>query len=80
MAARAVDGVYDSDPKLNPEAKKFDTLPMKEVVEKQLGIMDLAAAVLCMENKMPMKVFGLQETDSIIHAVKGTTNGTVLTV
>ncbi len=80
LAARAVDGVYDSDPKLNPEAKKFDTLPMKEVVEKQLGIMDLAAAVLCMENKMPMKVFGLQETDSIIHAVKGTTNGTVLTV
>ena len=80
LAARAVDGVYDSDPKLNPEAKKFDTLPMKEVVEKQLGIMDLAAAVLCRENKMPMKVFGLQETDSIIHAVKGTTNGTVLTV
>lgn len=80
LAARAVDGVYDSDPKLNPEAKKFDTLPMKEVVEKQLGVMDLAAAVLCMENKMPMKVFGLQETDSIIHAVKGTTNGTVLTV
>ena len=80
LAARAVDGVYDSDPKLNPEAKKFDTLPMKEVVEKQLGVMDLAAAVLCMENKMPMKVFWLQETDSIIHAVKGTTNGTVLTV
>lgn len=80
LAARAVDGVYDSDPKLNPEAKKFDTLPMKEVVEKQLGVMDLAAAVLCMENKMPMKVFGLQETDSIIHAVKGTTNGTILTV
>ncbi|MBO5278280.1 MAG: UMP kinase [Lachnospiraceae bacterium] len=80
LAAKAVDGVYDSDPKVNPDAKKFDTLPMKEVVEKQLGVMDLAAAVLCMENKMPMKIFALQEKDSIVNAVKGTAGGTVITV
>lgn len=80
LAAKAIDGVYDSDPKVNPNAKKYDTLPMREVVEKQLGVMDLAAAVLCMENKMPMKIFGLQEEDSIIKAVKGSAGGTVITV
>lgn len=80
LAARAVDGVYDSDPKLNKDAKKYDTIPIKEVVEKQLGIMDLAAAVLCMENKMPMTIFGLNEENSIINTVKGKSNGTVITV
>lgn len=79
LAARAVDGVYDSDPKENPDAKKFDTISMSEVVEKKLGIMDLAAAVMCMENKMPMKVFGLQEENSIVNAVKGNAGGTVIT-
>lgn len=80
LSARAVDGVYDSDPKLNKDAKKFDTIPIKEVVDKQLGVMDLAAAVLCMENKMPMTIFGLNEEDSIINTVKGNSNGTVITV
>lgn len=80
LSARAVDGVYDSDPKLNKDAKKYDTIPIKEVVDKQLGVMDLAAAVLCMENKMPMTIFGLNEEDSIINTVKGNSNGTVITV
>lgn len=80
LSARAVDGVYDSDPKLNPNAKKYDTIPIKEVVEKQLGVMDLAAAVLCMENKMPMTIFGLNGENSIINTVKGHSNGTVITV
>lgn len=80
LAAKAVDGVYDSDPKLNPEAKKYDTLSMSEVVSKQLGVMDLAAAVLCMENKVPMKVFGLNEKNSIINAVNDNTMGTMVTV
>jgi uridylate kinase len=80
LSARAVDGVYDSDPKLNPNAKKYDTIPIKEVVDKQLGVMDLAAAVLCMENKMPMTIFGLNEKDSIINTVKGHSNGTIITV
>jgi len=80
LSARAVDGVYDSDPKLNPNAKKYDTIPIKEVVEKQLGVMDLAAAVLCMENKMPMTIFGLNGENSIINTVKGHSNGTVITI
>ncbi len=80
LSARAVDGVYDSDPKLNKDAKKFDTIPIKEVVDKQLGVMDLAAAVLCMENKMPMTIFGLNEENGIINTVRGNSNGTVITV
>lgn len=80
LSARAVDGVYDSDPKLNKDAKKYDTIPIKEVVEKQLGVMDLAAAVLCMENKMPMTIFGLNEENSIMNTVRGNSNGTVITV
>ena len=80
LSARAVDGVYDSDPKLNKDAKKYDTIPIKKVVDKQLGVMDLAAAVLCMENKMPMTIFGLNEEKSIINTVKGKSNGTVITV
>ena len=80
LSARAVDGVYDYDPKLNKDAKKFDTIPIKEVVDKQLGVMDLAAAVLCMENKMPMTIFGLNEENSIINTVRGNSNGTVITV
>jgi uridylate kinase len=80
LSARAVDGVYDSDPKRNPNAKKYDTITIKEVVDKQLGVMDLAAAVLCMENKMPMTIFGLNEENSIINTVKGKSKGTVITV
>jgi len=80
LAAKAVDGVYDSDPRKNPYAKKYDTLSMEEVIKRHLGVMDLAAAVLCMENKMPMKVFGLNEENSIVQAVNGELKGTLITV
>lgn len=80
LSARAVDGVYDSDPKINRNAKKYDTIPIQEVVERRLGVMDLAAAALCMENKMPMTIFGLNEKDSIINAAGGRSGGTVITV
>ena len=70
LSARAVDGVYDSDPKLNKDAKKFDTISIIEVIDRKLGVMDLAAAVLCMENKMPMTIFGLNEENSIINTVR----------
>ncbi len=80
LSARAVDGVYDADPKVHKDAKKYDTIPIKEVVDKQLGVMDLAAAVLCMENRMPMTIFGLNEDNSIINTVKGKSSGTVITV
>jgi len=80
LSARAVDGVYDSDPKLNKDAKKFDTISIIEVIDRKLGVMDLAAAVLCMENKMPMTIFGLNQENSIINTVRGNSNGTVITV
>ena len=80
LSARAVDGVCETDPKINKDAKKYDTIPIREVVDRQLGVMDLAAAVLCMENRMPMTIFGLNEENSIINTVKGNSNGTVITV
>lgn len=79
LAAKAVDGVYDSDPAVNPEAKKFDSMKISDVVDKRLGVMDLAAAVLCMENKMPMYLFGLNEENSILNAARGTSHGTMIT-
>lgn len=80
LAAKSIDGVYDADPAVNPEARKYDTMAMSDIVDQKLGVVDLAAAVLCMENKMPMCVFGLNEENSIINAAGGTSTGTVITV
>ena len=80
LLAKAIDGIYDSDPKINPEAKKYDTISINEVVEKKLGVIDLTASVMCMENKMPLMVFGLEEENSIVNALSGKFNGTVVTV
>ena len=80
LLAKAIDGVYDSDPKKNPEAKKYDTVTIQEVIDKQLQVVDLTASVLCMENKMPMAVFGLNEENSIAKAMKGQITGTMVTV
>ena len=80
LLAKAIDGIYDSDPKLNPEAKKYDTISINEVVEKKLGVIDMTASVMCMENKMPMLVFGLNEENSIVETMKGTFTGTKVTV
>ena len=52
LLAKAIDGVYDSDPKLNPEAKKYDTISIQEVIDKQLAVVDLTASIMCMEHKM----------------------------
>lgn len=80
LLAKAIDGVYDSDPKINPAAKKYDTLPIQEVVDKKLGVIDMTASVMCMENKMPLMVFGLNEKDSIVNALSGKFNGTIVSV
>jgi len=80
LLAKAVDGVYDSDPKKNPDAKKIDQISIAEVVEKKLMVVDLTASIMAMENRMPMLVFGLNEKNSIINAVNGATNGTRITV
>lgn len=80
LLAKAIDGVYDSDPKTNPDAKRYDVLSIQEVVDKQLAVVDLTASIMCMENKMPMYVFGLNEEDSIVKAMSGEFNGTKVTV
>lgn len=80
LLAKAIDGVYDSDPKSNPDAKKYDCLTINEVVEKKLGVIDMTASVMCMENNMPLMVFGLNEENSIVNALSGNFNGTLVTV
>ena len=80
LLAKAIDGVYDSDPKLNPDAKKYDSISITDVVDKHLGVIDMTASVMCMENKMPLMVFGLNEKDSIVNALSGKFNGTIVTV
>ena len=80
LLAKAIDGIYDSDPKINPQAKKYDKISIQEVVDKQLGVIDMTASVMCMENKMPLMVFGLNEDNSILNAMTGKFNGTVVTV
>lgn len=79
LLAKAIDGVYDSDPKLNPDAKKYDTISIEEVIEKQLAVVDLTASIMCMEHKMPMAVFSLNEKDAIADAMQGKINGTIVT-
>jgi uridylate kinase len=80
LLAKAVDGIYDSDPKTNPNAAKYDEISIEEVVAKKLAAMDLTASIMCMEQKMPMLVFALDEKDSIINAVHGKFVGTKVTV
>ena len=80
LLAKAVDGIYDSDPKVNPDAKKYDEISIDEVVAKKLAAMDLTASIMCMEQKMPMLVFGLNEKDSIVNTVHGKSSGTKVTV
>ena len=76
LLAKAVDGIYDSD----PDAKKYDEISIDEVVAKKLAAMDLTASIMCMEQKMPMLVFGLDEKDSIVNTVHGKFSGTKVTV
>ncbi len=80
LLAKAVDGIYDSDPKTNPDAVKYDEISIDEVVAKKLAAMDLTASIMCMEQKMPMLVFALEEENSIVNAVRGKFSGTRVTV
>lgn len=80
LLAKAVDGVYDSDPKTNPAAIKYDRVSIDEVIEKKLAVVDLTASIMCMEQKMPMAVFGLNEENSIARALAGDITGTYVTV
>lgn len=80
LLAKAVDGVYDSDPRSNPDAKKYDEVSISEVIEKNLQVVDLTASILARDNKMPMWVFALHEENSIVNTIKGKFNGTKVTV
>lgn len=80
LLAKAIDGIYDSDPKTNPEAVKFDEISIEEVVSRKLQAMDLTASIMCLEQRMPMLVFDLKEENSIINAVHGEFSGTKVTV
>lgn len=80
LFAKNIDGVYDSDPAVNPNAKKFDEIPCKDIVEKNLKVIDIAAANLCYEQKIPVEIFGLAEKNSIVRAANGEKIGTTVTV
>ena len=79
MAKNGVDGVYDSDPKKNPNAKKFDTLNYMDVLNKGLQVMDSTAISMCMDNDIDLIVFNMNERGNILKAIQKTVNGTVIT-
>ncbi len=78
LLAKKVDGVYDMDPHIYPEAKKFETLSYIDVLKLGLKVMDSTATSLCMDNKIPIKVFGLDEPENIIKVVMGERIGTYI--
>ncbi len=78
LLAKNVDGIYDSDPKKNPNAVKFDKISYMQVIEKGLSAMDTTAITLCMENNIPIVAFGLNEKNSILRASKGEKIGTLI--
>ena len=79
LLAKNIDGVYDCDPAIHPEAKRYDTLSIDDVVAQGLQVVDMTASILAKENRIPLRVFALQEKDSIIRAVSGDFNGTTVT-
>ena len=76
LAKKGVDGIYDSDPKFNKEAKKFEVLTYIDILNLGLGIMDSTATSLCMDNKIPLIVFGIDKPNNIINVVLGKKIGT----
>lgn len=79
LLAKSIDGVYDSDPKIHKDAKKFDTISIQEVIHRKLAVIDLTASVLCMENGVSLAVFDLNEENSIANALVGKFSGTLVT-
>ncbi|EFR33109.1 MAG: UMP kinase [Peptoniphilus harei] len=76
LAKKGVDGIYDSDPNINSDAKKFDNLTYREILNKNLKIMDATATTLCMDNNIPLQVFGIDEEDAMYKVVCGEDIGT----
>lgn len=80
LLAKAVDGVYDDDPRTNPAAKRYEEVSIQEVIDKNLQVVDMTASILARDNRMPMWVFGLNEENSIVNTLNGKFNGTKVTV
>lgn len=78
LKATKVDGIYDSDPKKNPDAKKFDRITYSEALQRRLQVMDSTAFSLCMDNRMPIVVFNMSEPQNIKRAVMGEPVGTLV--
>ena len=76
LAKKGTDGIYDSDPNVNPNAKKYDNLSYREILNKNLNIMDGTATTLCMDNNIPLRVFGIDEEDAMYKVVCGEDIGT----
>ena len=79
LLAKAVDGVYDDDPRTNPAARRYDEISIDEIIAGNLQVVDMTASILARDNKMPMWVFGLHEENSIVNTVKGNFHGTKVT-
>lgn len=78
MLAKNIDGIYDSDPRKNPNAKKYDKIAYLDFIKQGLSAMDTTAVSLCMENKIPIVAFGLSEPDSIVRVIGGEQMGTII--
>ena len=78
LLAKNVDGIYDSDPKVNPNAKKYETVSYREFIDKNLRAMDMTAITICMENNIPVLAFGLFEENALMRAVSGEKIGTLI--
>lgn len=78
LAKKGVDGIYDSDPKQNKDAKKFEKLSYLDILSKNLKIMDATATSLCMDNNIPLVVFGIDDPDNIVRVVEGEKIGTIV--
>ena len=78
LLAKSIDGVYDSDPAKNKNAKRYDSITIDEVIEKGLQVVDMTASILAKENHMPMRVFAMQEEGSIVKAARGEGIGTTV--
>ena len=80
LLAKSIDGVYDSDPAKNPDARKYEEVSIQEVIDKNLQVVDMTASILARDNRMPMWVFDLNEENSIVNTINGKFNGTKVTV
>jgi uridylate kinase len=79
LKATKVDGVYDADPVLNPDAKRYDTVSFDKVLADKLSVMDATAIVMCRDNNLPLRVFDLTRADALVQAMSGAAVGTVVT-